>query len=172
MNTRVWTAAAAVWLAACAPALDWREWRPEGSGLAALMPCKPDNQTREVRLADMPLRLTLHACNAGGVTWALAFADVGDPAKVGAALEDLRTSALRNLQAAESTPLPLKVDGATPNAASQRLQFSGRMPDGRPVTEQTALFAKGTRVFQAVALGPTLDPEGMATFFDNLRFLP
>ncbi len=161
-----------MWLAACTPALDWREWRPEGSGLAVLMPCKPDSQARDVSLADMPLRLTLQACNAGDVTWALAFADVGDPAQVGKALDELRASALNNLQASESVPLPLQVEGATPHAASQRLQFAGRMPDGRAVTEQTAVFAKGTRVFQAVALGPTLEPEAVASFFGSLRFAP
>ena len=163
---------AAAWLVACAPALDWRKLRPQGSGLVALMPCRPDSEARDVRLADMPLRLTLHACSAGGVTWALAFAEVGDPAQVGAALEELHRSALKNLRGTESMPLPLKVEGATPNAASRRLQFSGHMPDGRAVTEQTAVFAKGTRVFQAVALGPALEPEAVATFFGNLRFAP
>lgn len=175
MKTRVWASIAAAWLpAACTPALDWREVRPEGSGLALLMPCKPDSQVRAVGLAATQVRLSLHACSAAGVTWALAFADVGDPAKVTAALSELRASAQENLRAAdaEPLPLPLKVEGATPNDASQRVQFTGRMPDGRVVTEQMAGFAKGTRVFQAVALGPSLESEAMATFFGNLRLLP
>lgn len=161
--------AAAGLLAACAPALDWREVRPDGSALTLLMPCKPDRQVRRVDLAAVQVKLALHACTAGGVTWGLAFADLADPAKVGAALEELRSSALKNLQATDATPLPLQVHGATPNDASRRVQFAGRMPDGRAVVEQTAVFAKGTRVFQAVALGPVLEPEAAATFFGNLR---
>jgi hypothetical protein len=173
MNRSFWARlGAAALLAACAPALDWRELRPEGSGLAVLMPCKPDRQARSVGLASAQVRLELHACSTGAVTWGVAFADIGDPAKVGAALGELRASAQKNLGAAEATVLPLQVAGATPNPASQRVQFPGRMPDGRAVTEQTAVFAKGTRVFQVVAVGPTLEPEAVATFFGSLRLLP
>lgn len=173
MNRSFWTwLGAASLLAACAPALDWRELRPEGSGLTVLMPCKPDSQARSVGLASTQVRLVLHACSADGVTWGVAFADIGDPAKVGAALDELRASAVKNLGAVEVTALPLQVAGATPNPASQRVQFSGRMPDGRAVTEHTAVFSKGTRVFQAVALGQTLEPEALATFFGSLRLLP
>jgi hypothetical protein len=159
-------------LAGCSPALDWREVRPEGSHLVVLMPCKPDSQARQVTLASVQVRMVLHACTAAGVTWAVAHADMGDPAKVGAALDELRSSAARNLEAADASDLPLRVDGATPNDASRRVQFKGRMPDGRAVIEQTAVFAKGTRVFQAVALGQTLDPEALSGFFGSLRVLP
>ena len=46
------------------------------------------------------------------------------------------------------------------------------MPDGRAVTEQVAVFAKGTRVFQAMALGDKLDAEAVDTFFGSLRLAP
>ena len=75
--------AAAGLLAACAPALDWRDVRLEGSGVLLLFPCKPDSQTRTLSLAGASVRLSLHACSAAGSTWALAVADLGDPARVG-----------------------------------------------------------------------------------------
>lgn len=163
---------AAALLLACAPALDWRESRPAGSGLAVLFPCKPASHARRVSLGPDTVRMELHACTAAGVTWAVAFADLEDPARVGPALTELRTAAAANLAAAPAQRLELKVEGATPNPASQRVQFQGRMPDGRAVTEQVAVFAKGTRVFQAVALGDKLDAEAAATFFDSLRLAP
>lgn len=82
--------AVAAMLVACAPALDWRDVRPEGSGVLLLFPCKPDSQVRTLSLAGAPVRLALHACSTGGSTWALAVADVGDPARVGSALTELR----------------------------------------------------------------------------------
>jgi len=173
MNRSFWACVGLAGLAAaCAPTLDWRQVRPENSGLELLMPCKPDSQARDVRLVSVQVRLVLYACTAGGVTWGVAFADIGDPAKVGEALDELRASATKNLGAGAAAPLPLKIGGATPNPASQRVQFQGRMPDGRAVTEQTAVFAKGTRVFQAVALGQTLEPEAVGTFFGSLRLAP
>ena len=156
-------------LAACAPTLDWREVRPEGSGAVALFPCKPDSQARTVTLAGAPVRLTLLACKAGDITWALAHADLADPARVGAALAELRAAAAANLGAVAPRELPLKLDGATPNPASGRVELSGRLPDGAPVQEQQALFAKGTRVFQATALGERLGAETLEPFFGGLR---
>lgn len=156
----------------CTPALDWRELRLANSGLTVLFPCKPTSHARRVRLGPDAVRLELHACTAGGMTWAVALADMQDPARVGPALTQLRTAAADNLSAAPAQLLALKVEGATPNPASERVQFQGRMPDGRAVTEQVAVFAKGTRVFQAVAVGEKLDAEAADGFFGSLRLGP
>lgn len=166
------SAGVAALLLACAPALDWRELRPGDSGLSVLFPCKPASHARRVTLGSDALRLELHACTAGGMTWAVSFADVQDPARVAPALDELRAAAAHNLSAASAQRLALKVEGATPNAASQRVQLQGHLPDGRAVLMQVAVFAKGTRVFQATALGDGLDAEAADSFFDSLRFLP
>lgn len=163
---------AAVATLACTPALDWREVRPAGSGITLLFPCKPDSHARQVQLGPNSVRLELHACTAAATTWALAFADIGDPARVGPALVELRSAAARNLAASAPQTLDLKVEGATPNPASQRVQLQGRMPDGRAVTEQIAVFTKGTRVFQAIAVGEKLDAEAVDNFFGSLRLVP
>jgi hypothetical protein len=159
-------------LLACAPALDWREVRPAGGGIVLLMPCKPDSHARQVNIGPDSVRLELHACVAAGTTWALAFAEMGDPARVGPALLELQAADARNLAASEPLTLPLKAEGATPNPASRRLQLQGQMPDGRAVAAQVAVFAKGKRVYQVKALGATLDAEAMDTFFASLRLAP
>lgn len=160
-------------LAACSPEMNWRDWRPEGSGLALSLPCKPTPQTRTVQLAGQPVRLSLHACSAGGQTWALAYADVGDPARLGAALSELRDSAAANLSAGPLQRGPvLAVRGATPHADSGRWTLQGRMPDGNPVREEMAVFARGTVVFQVTVLGESLPAEAVATFFESLRATP
>jgi hypothetical protein len=164
--------AVATLMLACAPALDWRELRPADSGLTVLFPCKPTSHARPVRLGPDRVRMELHACTAGGVTWAVAFADMQDPAHVGPVLTELRRAAADNLSAAPAQVLPLKVEGATPNPASERVQFQGRLPDGRAVVEQVAVFAKGMRVFQAVAIGEKLDAEAADSFFGSLRLGP
>ena len=162
-------AACALLGAACTPTLDWREVRPEGSGATLLMPCKPNSMKRSVRLAANTLSLALYACSAGGQTWAIASADVGDPARVTAALDELEAAARTNLSAGPVQTLALTVPGATPNPSSRRVQFSGRLGDGTVVQEQLAVFAHGTRVFQATVLGPQLPAEGVETFFGSLR---
>lgn len=165
--------AAALALAACTPALDWRDWRPAGSGLMLTLPCKPTPQARTVQLAGQSVRLALHACSAGGQTWALAYADMVDPRLLGPALAELRDSAAANVAASALQPLaPLVVAGATPHPESGRWALQGNLPDGQPIREELAVFARGTVVFQATVLGETLSPEGVATFFESLRAQP
>lgn len=170
---RTWLSAClAVLVGACSPTLDWRELRPQGIGAAFVLPCRPDQQSRKVRLAGAMPVLTLHVCSAGDVTWALAMADLVDPARVTPALTELGSAAVANLGATDVVTLPLVVPGATPNPASVRLTLRGQLPDGRPVEEQVALFAIGTRVYQATCLGARLPPQAVETFFAGLRALP
>lgn len=156
-------------LLGCAPVLDWRDTRPEGSALQLQFPCRPATQRRDVPLAGVRVNLALHACAAGGQTWGLAVADVGEPARVGPALAELAAVAGSNLGAAAGQPLALKVPGATPNDTSRRLRLQGRLPDGRAVQMQLAVFARGTQVFQATVLGDAVPDDAAETFFASLR---
>lgn len=160
-------AAAGLW--ACAPALDWRDTRPEGADAQLQFPCKPNGQSRDLNLAGQRVNLALHACAAGGLTWGLAVADVADPALVGPALTELATSAVSNLGASAAEPLPLRVHGATPYPAAGRQRLSGKLPDGRAVHMEVAVFARGTRVYQASVLGERPAAEDAQTFFDSVR---
>ncbi|ODV11881.1 MAG: hypothetical protein ABT20_04820 [Rubrivivax sp. SCN 70-15] len=170
ISCRPWVAVTlAAALAACSPTLNWRDVRPEGSGAALLMPCRPDEQRRDVTLAGASVKLSMSACRAGAQTWALAHADVVDEARVSAALTELRVAAAANLGASAPQALALNVPGATPNPASQRLRLAGHLPDGTAVEEDVAVFARGTRVFQATVIGPSLSAEGVQTFFTSLR---
>ena len=159
-------------LLGCAPALDWRTVRPAGSQVELSFPCKPSAQQRQVQLAGRPVRLELHACAAAGLTWGLAFADVADPLRVAAALTELRASAADNIAAAALRSEPAQVRGATPNALSGRTWLAGQLPDGQAVAMQVAVFAYGTRVFQATALGAALPDEATDAFFNAIRVLP
>jgi hypothetical protein len=164
--------AAALLATGCAPALDWRQVQPEGSGLVMMFPCKPASHARRVTLARSVVRLELHACSTAGATWALAFADLEDPARVGPALGELRAAAAANLGASPGREEALQVPGATPNPASRRIDLEGRAPDGRRLEERLAVFSKGLRVYQATVLGEHLDPAAADTFFAGLRLPP
>ncbi|MDO9074336.1 MAG: hypothetical protein Q7U73_13835 [Rubrivivax sp.] len=156
-------------LPGCAPALDWRDVRPEGSALQLQFPCRPTTQRRDVPLAGARVNLALHACAAGGQTWGLAVADVVEPARVGPALTELAATAGGNVGAVAGQPLALKVPGATPNDASIRLRLQGRLPDGTAVQMHVAVFARGTLVYQATVLGDAVPDEAAQTFFASLR---
>lgn len=159
-------------MVACTPTLDWRELRPEGAGVAFALPCKPSVFARKVSLQQSLVEMTLHACSAGGVTWAVAHADVGDPGRVTPALKELRESATSNLSALASTATPVAIPGATPNPEAGRSVLTGKLPDGRKVSEVLMVFAIGTKVYQATAVGETMPVEAVETFASSLRALP
>lgn len=167
---RIAAALAAAAALACTPTLDWREVRPAGSHAQLMFPCKPASHARSVALAGAQIEMSMFACTAGGVTYALAFADMADPALVTPALAELARAARANLQAdAPASAAPLRVPGMTPNERAAQWQIAGRLPDGRAVHERAAFFAHGTRVYQATALGPELDADAVETFFGALR---
>ena len=155
--------------AACSPALDWREVRPEGGDLQVLLPCRPQHQTRELPLAGARVALSLHACSAADRTWAVAFADAQDPARLPAVLQALQAAAAANLGAGPAAGQALNVPGANPGGGARRLDLAGRLPDGRPVQAVVVLAARGTRVYQATAFGPSLAPQDVDTFVASLR---
>ena len=115
------------------------------------------------------MKLALHACSAGGQTWALASADVIDPALVGRALDELLMQAAVNIGAASAPMLPLAVPGSTPHAGSRQMRMAGRLPDGRGIAETVAVFSHGTVVIQATAFGEPLADEAVQIFFGSLR---
>jgi len=155
-------------LLACSPALDWRQVRPEGWGLQAAMPCRPDHLQRQVRLAGATVALSLEVCSADGHSFALASADLADPALVVPALQALLQAAQANVQGQVLGEQAAAVPGMTPQAAALRRQLSGQMPDGRAVREQVLVFAKGLRVFQATVMGPEAGAAQTGPFFEAL----
>ena len=159
-------------LIACSPALDWREVRPEGSGVTALFPCRLDMHERTVRLAGSEVRMQLHSCDAAGSTFSLAIVDGAEPARVGPVLAALKASVAANLGGGAPLAEPFAPPGATPNPASALLHVQGRLPDGRPVSAHAAFFVHGVRVFQATAIGEALPEDAIRSFFGAIKLTP
>jgi hypothetical protein len=166
-------------LSACAPTLNWRELGLEGTALRVAMPCRPSTFERQVALAGRSVTMHLSVCRAGEVTWAVGHADVQDPGQVRAALAALRAQLTDNLAAASSPqPVP-RVDfvprGTAVHPESGLSEVTGQLPDGTPAQARFAVFAVGTRVFQASAVASPPQPGLPALtqpFFSGLRVQP
>ncbi len=154
---------------ACAPELNWREWRSDEAQLSQMFPCKPVRQQRKVQLAGRELRLVLHVCDAQQVSWSVAHVDVGDPAGMGQALAALTEAAHVNLGAPRTASTPHTVAGDTPQVAAGRFVLRGQAPDGRSLQGAVLVFAKGTVAVQVTALGERLPREAVETFLGSTR---
>lgn len=156
-------------LAACAPTLDWREIRPEGSAMVAMFPCRPDRHARDVMLAGQRTRMNLLVCEAGGNSFALGWVDAHDAAAASAVLAELRRLAADHIGATPVAPLPLRLAGSTPDPQAAELRLQGRLPDGAEVRERALFFAHGLRAYQASAIGRRLDDAAAQEFLAGLK---
>jgi hypothetical protein len=162
--------AAAGALAACSPTLDWRTVALPDTQLVAELPCKPGRFQRAVTVAGVPLKLFMLSCEAGGVTYGVATAEVGDPARVDAVLVALRDGAAAAIRSSGSVPGALNLRGVTPFSGNSSATLHGQRPDGERIEESIRVFARGTRVFQASAVGVALPAAALRPFEDGLRF--
>ena len=180
----------ALLLAACNPVLNWRETRIKDTGLVTMLPCKPDEGARVVPLGGRDVSLHMVGCDAGGATFAVAYANLDKSSAPDAVLAQWRTATLANMGAVASREVPL---GAPPSAMSSGMPSStssappramssagstglmlvtaqGRRKDGSAVAMQGAWFAKDAQVFHAVVYAERISPEVTEAFFSGLRF--
>lgn len=87
-------------LSGCSPTFNWRELNLAPASLAALFPCKPEPMVRQVNLAGQALSMTMLGCQAGGASFALAYADLQERAPAAEVLSRWRALTLGNMAAA------------------------------------------------------------------------
>jgi len=157
-------------LLGCSPTLDWRSVALPDTQLVTELPCKPGRFQRDVTVSGVPLKLFMLSCEAAGVTYGVATADVGDPARVDAVLFGLRDSAASAIRSSAAVPGALNLRGVTPFSGNSSATLHGQRPDGEKIEESIRVFARGTRVFQASAVGAALPAAALGPFEDGLRF--
>ena len=162
--------AALVGIVACTPTWDWRSVPLPGTQLVTELPCRPSRFQREVTVAGVPLQLFMLSCETGGVTYGVATADVVDPARVNGVLLALRDSAAAAIRSSGTPAGALNLQGITPFNGNYSAHLHGQRPDGATVDEAIRVFARGTRVFQASAVGATLSEAALKPFEDGLHF--
>lgn len=167
---RPWLPAVALFLAACSPTFNWREVRPEGGGVQALMPCKPETAERAVPLGPSPTELHMSSCRAGGLTYALAWARVPSPQDAAAALAGWEAASRQGLRAtADAEALVPPVRGA---GRAHARALSGLDGQGQPVEARVVYAVQGERLFQAAVYGRPLPDEHVNPFLASLEIYP
>ena len=150
-------------LSACAPGLDWREVNPAESGVRALFPCKPEVSNRPATPTE-PGRMGLAQCKAAGLSFALAWAELADPAQITPALLQMRLSVASKLGATAAAPQPMQLPGMTPNSQAQWQSLIAPSQQAK-----VAVFSRGLLVYQLVMMGPKRDDAAWENFVASIR---
>ena len=153
-------------VAACAPALDWRELVAAGTPVRVMLPCKPSVFARPVAMAGQSVQWTLLSCRAEGATWSLGFAELADPATLG------RVS--RSLAATEmgAERLGWTGSGFTPHPDAGRWRWVRVAAEGQALRGETVVAVYARHVFRATVTAQQLDPEAVDFFFASLTVRP
>jgi len=134
------------------------------------MPCRPGRFQREFVVAGTSLKWLMLACDAGGVTFGVATAEVGDARRVEAVLQALAAGAVAGIRSTQTRVGALRIHGATPFVGNVEMRLAGSRPDGTAVEEAVRVFGRGTRVFQASAIAARLPASVLQPFDDGLHF--
>lgn len=166
--------AAALLLAACSPALNWRSVPLDGAALTATLPCKPDHATRTVEMAGIPVELAMAGCEADSATFAISHTALPDPTLANAALVHWRAAVLAHLEAVTVlSEEPFALSGTLPLPSAVRLVAQGRRADGAAVTVQGVWFARAVgpqvRLYHAVVYTAQPRPDVAGALFAGLN---
>lgn len=156
-------------LAACNPALNWREVRGSDAPYTVLLPAKPTSFTRPVNLNGLKVEMSMTAAEVDGVSYAVASAHVPDAGQRKAAMAAMQEAMLRNIGASGQQQREIVLEGGAPAIEVTARGHAGAAK--RPVAMQARFAQHGERVYQAVALGPAdaLTPEAAETFLGSFR---
>jgi hypothetical protein len=165
-------------LSACSPEYDWREVKPEGSGLMAMMPARPASMTQPVNLNGISADMTLHGARVRDVAFTVGSARLPDalPERREHAVAAMRTAMVRNIGGTEQSSRPVSITVVNAAGVAQgtiagvEVQANGKMRDTEVVL-LARFAADGDRAWQAVVLGPRPDREQAALFLESLRVM-
>ena len=156
-------------LLACSPGLNWREVQLAGGELKALLPCKPDQATRQQSLAGYEIELAMLGCEADGALYALSVAELGSPGQGQAVLAQWQTNLLATLQAQGASRQPYVLRGASAQPEAVSWQVRGRRDDGRELMVQAVWFMRGNRLYHAALYAERVTPEMSEPFFSGMK---
>ncbi len=156
-------------LASCSPAYNWREVRLPGGELKALLPCKPDQGSRQQSLAGQAYTIDMQGCETGGALFAIAVAELGQESQALAVQQQWQAQLLRTMQAGPPASAGFALRGASTQFEPLRLSARGQRPDGRPVEVQGVWFARGARLYHAVIYAERIGSEMSEPFFGGLE---
>lgn len=160
---------------ACSPTFNWRDVLLDGAPLRAQLPCKPERAERKVPLTAAGATLHLMSCEAGGLTFALAWASVDAADGLPAVLDNWQMAGWASLRQPVGAPAQPPAGWSNWPATVARAehlrgwQGSGLDHQGRTVMARQLYFAHGAVVYQAAVYGVKLDAAALTPFVEALR---
>ena len=164
-------------LAACNPALDWREYRSDEGGYTVLLPQKPGRAQRTLATPAGPVTMHMLSVQVDGMLYGAAsagFSAVPDPATQAA----MRAALLKNIDGTVVSDTPVSTAGSSAGApvklAGREVIKRGRFGSGERAAQgemRARFFVRGNRYYQIAAIGRAgaVPAADLDLFFDSFK---
>lgn len=166
---RLLVVTSALCIAACSPALNWREVRLQH--LVATLPCKPDHARRTVQLASQEVAMDMLGCEADGALFAISHVRLDREARTDAVRADWRQQTLATMRAASVRELPFRLTPPAPAAGTPTthlLAAQGQRPDGAAVAARLLWLDSGSDLYHVAVYANPLSEERVEMLFSGL----
>jgi hypothetical protein len=162
----------ALLMVGCTNALNWRKATVNNERVQLLMPCKPDQASREMQIGpDVRVSLTLKGCEASGMHFTMAHMQVPQGMASTDVLKKWQKASLASMQAGPQDVVamnwPLK--GAQQAALPERV----RVQNGQHRV-QMVWFVLADQIYQAAVYGHSKEkqlPDAAETYFTGIELL-
>lgn len=158
---------ASLLLSACSPELNWREVHSTEGAYTVLMPAKPANHSRRLKLDAIEADMSLAGAEVNKVSYVVGVVTLASPGEAQQALAAMQTGMLRNIAAGTHQERSVVVD----KLPMTELSAQGKAPSGQALSLRARFATRGNRAWQAVVLGPAaqVQDEAAQTFLESFR---
>lgn len=161
-------------LAACTPALDWRDFRAPDRSYTALMPAKPTTVDRRVTINGMPLSMSMSAVEVRDVMFAIGVTSVPDASLAPAAQVAMKDALLKNIETTfKSEKTTQSLTQGTTTIELEAIGAPNEQSKGLPRAFFAHIVVKGKVLYQAVVVGPQnrITNDAVDTFMTSFKAL-
>jgi len=144
-----------VFVSACSPKFNWRDYRSNDAPYTVQFPGKPAQQTRTVDLDGQQVSLTMAATEIDGTTFAVASGELPDAAHAQLAMLAMKTAMVKNIAGVVSSDKMSAVssaNGAGGQQTSIDIEAKGSQ-NGIPMSLSGKFVVKDKRIYQVIVVG-------------------
>ena len=153
-------------LGGCTPTHDWREIRQERPSFSVLMPAKPSSQTREIKLGEAKVSMTMTAVEVDHATYAVGSVELADSKAAKDAMLQMKTALVGRLDN------KIRKEDIVDNPTESRIDVEAvGTPKGESRIVIARFIAQEKYAYQIVLTGPekTVTRDQIDTFMTSFK---
>jgi len=163
-----------VFVSACSPKFNWRDYRSNDAPYTVQFPGKPAQQTRTVDLDGQQVSLTMTATEIDGTTFAVASGELPDAARAQMAILAMKTAMVKNIGGVVSSDRMSAVSSGQGVGGGQQtsIDIEARgSQNGIPMLLEGKFVAKDKRIYQVIVVGheKQVAREAVDTFMSSFK---